>query len=49
MENTLRRQASLLAFQDLFAVLLVMCAATLLLLVFFQRPNLSAKPAADVH
>jgi len=49
VEGSVRRQASLLAFQDLFFVLLVMCSATLLLLFLFQRPNRGAKPPADAH
>jgi DHA2 family multidrug resistance protein len=49
LENSIRRQASLLAYKDLFLVLLAMCAGALLLLVFFQKPARGAKPPVDAH
>jgi len=49
MDHTVTRQASLLAFKDLFTVLLFMCAASLGLLLLFQRPKRGAKVPVDAH
>lgn len=49
LDRAVERQASLLAFHDLFALLLAMCAGAIGLLVLFQRPRAGAKPPVDAH
>ncbi len=49
LANAVDRQASLLAFKDLFVALLVICASTLVLLTLFQRPRKGAKVPVDAH
>jgi len=49
LDHAVSRQASLLAFRDLFTVLLAMCAVALVLLIFFERPRKGPRPVADAH